>query len=96
MSKKNRKRECEFADVTLSIPSPGHLLASYQEDATPQEKAWVDEWLAAAPGTAVDEAIEAIPFKETRAFVGRVRGAKAIYNLLYPGLRSDVPVEAEG
>ncbi len=56
----------------------------------------VDEWLAAAPGTAVDEAIEAIPFKETRAFVGRVRGAKAIYNLLYPGLRSDVPVEAEG
>ena len=49
MSKKNRKRECEFADVTLSIPSPGHLLTSYQEDAT-QEKAWVDEWLAAWNG----------------------------------------------
>jgi len=55
----------------------------------------LDEWLAAAPGAPVGEVIEAIPFKETRTFVGRVRGTKAIYNLLYPGLRTDVPRQTE-
>ncbi len=49
----------------------------------------LDEWLKAGPGATVDETIEAIPFEETREFVGRVRGTKQIYNLLYPGLRID-------
>ncbi len=56
----------------------------------------LDEWLAAEPGTAVDEAIEAIPFEETRVFVGRVRGTKAIYILLYPGLRTGVRRQTKG
>lgn len=50
----------------------------------------LDKWLAVEPGAPIDEVIEAIPFEETRVFVGRVRETKIIYDFLYPGLRGDV------
>ena len=46
----NKKYKCTQADVTLSIPSLGHMLVSYREDATLEERAFVDGWMAAWNG----------------------------------------------
>lgn len=44
----------------------------------------LDKWLRLHPGRTDDEVINSIPFKETKAFVGRVRTSKERYRRLYP------------